>query len=253
LIKSKKLSHFSKINHGFFNRNGGVSNGIYKSLNCGIGSNDKKINVKKNLKIVKKKLGSKSKEIFLVKQFHSNKFIYLDKNSNIKNRSIAADAIITEKKGMPIAVLTADCVPILIYDDHRKMIAAIHAGWRGAYKGIVQKVIQFMLKKGCKPKNIVAAIGPAISKKNYEVQLEFKKRFIKKNKKNAKFFTTTKKLINFDLKGYVKSQIQSNLISKIDLIDIDTFDTKNNFFSARKSLKLKNDDYGRNISVIMIN
>ena len=110
-----------------------------------------------------------------------------------------------------------------------------------------------MLKKGCKPKNIVAAIGPAISKKNYEVQLEFKKRFIKKNKKNTKFFTTTKKMINFDLKGYVKSQIQSNLISKIDLIDIDTFDTKNNFFSARKSLKLKNDDYGRNISVIMIN
>src|SRR6056300_725310 len=241
MIKSKKLSHFSKINHGFFNRNGGVSNGIYKSLNCGIGSNDKKINVKKNLKIVKKKLSSKSKEIFLVKQFHSNKFIYLDKNSNIKNRSIAADAIVTEKKGMPIAVLTADCVPILIYDDQREMIAAIHAGWRGAYKGIVQKVIQFMLKKGCKPK------------KKYEVQLKFKKKFIKKNKKNAKFFTTTKKLINFDLKGYVKSQIQSNLINKIDLIDIDTFDTKNNFFSARKSLKLKNDDYGRNISVIMIN
>ena len=154
---------------------------------------------------------------------------------------------------MPIAVLTADCGPILIYDDHRKMIAAIHAGWRGAYKGIVQKVIQFMLKKGCKLKNIVAAIGPAISKKNYEVQLEFKKKFVKKNKKNTKFFTTTKKMINFDLKGYVKSQIQSNLISKIDLIDIDTFDTKNNFFSARKSLKLKNDDYGRNISVIMIN
>ena len=152
MIKSKKLSHFSKINHGFFNRNGGVSNGIYKRLNCGIGSNDKKVNVKKNLKIVKKKLSSKSKEIFLVKQFHSNKFIYLDKYSNIKNRSIAADAIVTEKKGMPIAVLTADCVPILIYDDQREMIAAIHAGWRGAYKGIVQKVIQFMLKKGANQK-----------------------------------------------------------------------------------------------------
>jgi YfiH family protein len=100
-----------------------------------------------------------------VKQFHSNKFIYLDKNSNIKNRSIAADAIVTEKKGMPIAVLTADCVPILIYDDQREMIAAIHAGWRGAYKGIVQKVIQFMLKKGCKPKNIVAAIGRLYQKR----------------------------------------------------------------------------------------
>ena len=131
------------------------------------GSNDKKINVKKNLKIVKKKLGSKSKEIFLLKQFHSNKFIYLDKNSKyLKNRSKAADAIITEsKKELPIAVLTADCVPILIYDDHRKMIAAIHAGWQGAYKGIIKKVIQFMLKKGCITKNIAAAIGPAIAQK----------------------------------------------------------------------------------------
>jgi len=253
LIKSKKLSYFSNIKHGFFNKKNGVSSGIYKSLNCGIGSKDKKINVERNLNIVKNKLDSKSKKIFLVKQFHSNKFIFIDKNSKIKTRNIACDAIVSEKKGMPIAILTADCVPILIYDKHREMIAAIHAGWRGAYKGIIQKVIQFMLKKGCDPKNMIAAIGPAISKKNYEVKLEFKKKFLKKDKKNIKFFITKKNILYFDLKSYVKSLLQSNSINKIDLIDVDTFEQKNNFFSARKSLKLKNDDYGRNISVIMIN
>ena len=253
MIKSQKLSSFTKIKHGFFNKKGGVSKGIYKSLNCGIGSKDKMINVERNLKIVKNKINLKSKKIFLVKQIHSAKFVFLNYKSNIKTRSIVGDAIVSEIKGIPIAILTADCVPVLIYDKQKEMIAAIHAGWRGAYKGIVQKVIQFMIKKGCEPKNMIAAIGPAISKKNYEVKLGFKKKFIKKDKNNIKFFTTKKNKINFDLKAYVKNLIRSNSINKIDLIDIDTFDQKNNFFSARKSLKLKDDDYGRNISVIMIN
>ena len=253
MIRSQKLSCFSKIKHGFFNKEGGVSSGIYKSLNCGIGSKDKKVNVEKNLKIVKDKFGLKSKKIFLVKQFHSNKFVFLNNKSNIKTRSMNGDAIVSERKGIPIAILTADCVPILIYDKQREMIAAIHAGWRGAYKGIIHKVIQFMFKKGCKPQNMIAAIGPSISKKSYEVKLGFKKKFIKKDKKNIKFFTTKKNKINFDLKAYIKSLINLNSINKVDLINIDTFDPKNNFFSARKSLKLKDVDYGRNISVIMIN
>ncbi len=253
MIKSKKLSKFSKIKHGFFNKKGGISSGIYKSLNCGIGSKDKKSNVKRNLEIVRKKIGTKSNKIFLVKQTHSNKFIFLNKKSKIKTRSISVDAIVSEKKRVPIAILTADCVPILIYDNHKEIIAAIHAGWRGAYKNIIKKVIQFMVKIGCDPKNMVAAIGPAISKKNYEVQFEFKKKFLKKDKKNIKFFNTKKNKINFDLKAYVKNQIKLTLVNKIDSINIDTFDQKNNFFSARKSLKLKEDDYGRNISVIMVN
>ena len=253
MLYSKKLSKFSKISHGFFNKNGGVSRGIYKSLNCGIGSNDKKTNIKKNLNIVKSKLNLKSEQIFLVKQIHSNKFIFLSKNSNIKTRSIGADAVISEKKGAPIAILTADCVPILIYDKERKMIAAIHAGWRGAYKGIVQKVIKSMIKKGCSPKNMTVAIGPCISKENYEVKDQFKDKFIKKNRSNIKFFAIRKNKIYFDLLNYVKKQVKLNLIKNIDLLDIDTFNKKNNFFSARRSLKLNQNDYGRNISIIMIN
>ncbi len=253
MLNSKKLSKFSEISHGFFNKNGGVSKGIYKSLNCGIGSKDKKINIKKNLKIVKKKIGKISKEIFLVKQNHSNKFIFLSKNKKIKNRSINADAIITEKRKIPIAILTADCVPLLLFDKKRKMIAAIHAGWRGALKGVVHKVIKFMLKKGCNRKNIIVAIGPSITQKNYNVKLDFKNKFIKNHKKNKIFFKNVNKLIYFDLPNYIKSQLKFNKISKIDMINIDTYDRKNNFFSARRSLKLKHDDYGRNISIIMIN
>ena len=253
MFNSKKLSKFSEINHGFFNKNGGVSEGIYKSLNCGIGSKDKKNNIKKNLKIVKSKIGKNPKEIFLVKQIHSNKFIFLSKNAKIKNRSINADAIITEKKNFPIAVLTADCVPLLLFDKKRKMIAAIHAGWRGALKGIINKVIVFMLKKGCSRKDMTAAIGPSITQKSYNVKLDFKNKFIKKHKKNKIFFKNTNKLIYFDLPNYIKSQLKFNKISKIDMINIDTYDKKNNFFSARRSIKLKHDDYGRNISIIMIN
>ena len=253
MLNSKKLSKFSEISHGFFNKNGGVSKGIYKSLNCGVGSKDKKNNVKKNLKIVIKKICKKSKEIFLVKQTHSNKFLFLSKNTKIKNRSITADAIITDKKDFPIAVLTADCVPILLFDKKRKMIAVIHAGWRGAFKGVISKVINFMLKKGCDRKDIVVAIGPSITQKNYNVKLDFKNKFIKKHKKNKIFFKNRNKLIYFDLPNFIKSQLKFNKISKIDTINIDTYDKKNNFFSARRSLKLKHDDYGRNISIIMIN
>ena len=253
MFYSKKLLKFSEISHGFFNRNGGVSKGIYKSLYCGVGSKDKKINVKKNLKIVKKKINKKSKEIFLVKQIHGNKFVFLSENAKIKNRSISADAIITEKKKFPIAILTADCVPILLFDKKRKIIAAIHAGWRGALKEVVSEVIKFMLKKGCSRKEITAAIGPSITQKNYNVKTDFRNKFLKKHKKNKIFFKYSNKLIYFDLPNYIKSQLKFNKINKIDTINIDTYDKKNNFFSARRSLKLKHDDYGRNISIIMIN
>ena len=253
MIKSKKLSKFSDIDHGFFNQKGGVSKGIYKSLNCGIGSKDQKNNVRRNLDIVKSKLGVNSKKIFFVRQNHSNKFVFLNKNSNIKNKSIKADAIISEKKKIPIAVLTADCVPILIYDNSRKMIAAIHAGWRGAYNGIIQKVIKFMLNKRCNTKNMIVAIGPCISRKNYEVKKKFKDKFIKKDSSNFQFFNSRKNKIYFDLSNYVKKQVKLNRIKNIDLINIDTFNKRNNFFSARRSLKLNHNDYGRNISIIMIN
>ena len=164
-----------------------------------------------------------------------------------------ADAIITNLVKLPIAVLSADCAPILLYDKRKNMIAAIHAGWRGAFKGIVSKVINFMIKKGCTKNNITAVIGPCISQKSYNVREDFKKKFLKKNKKNSIFFKKKKGIIYFDLPNFIKFQIKLMNISKIDMINIDTFNKKNNFFSARQSLNSNYDDYGRNISLIMIN
>ena len=252
MIQSKKLSKFKKINHGFFNRNNGISKGIYKSLNCGPGSKDKKKDIQKNLEIVRKKIGKNSKKIFLLNQIHSNKFVYIDENFTFKKK-IKADAVITNQKNLPIAILTADCVPLLLYDNKKSIIAAIHAGWKGAFKDIIDKVINFMLSKGCDRKNITVAIGPCISQKNYNVKEDFKIKFLKKDKKNKIFFTKRKDLIYFNLPKYVKYQLESNRINRIDLLKIDTFDKKNNYFSARRSLRLKHDDYGRNISIIMIN
>ena len=241
------------IVHGFFNKVGGKSKGIYKSLNCGIGSKDKKENVKKNLEIIKRKMGKKTKNIFLVHQIHSNRFIFIGKNYKFKKEKVKADAIITNQNKLPIAVLTADCVPVLLFDSQKKIIAAIHAGWKGAFKGIIYKVIKFMLNKGCKRKNIIAAIGPSIAQKNYNVQEDFKKKFIKKHKKNKIFFKNINKQIYFDLPNYVKSQVKIHRINRIDMKNVDTYDKKNNFFSARRSLSSNCDDYGRNISIIMIN
>ena len=253
MITSKRLLREKKISHGFFNRNGGKSCGIYKSLNCGLGSNDKKNKIRANLKIVKNKISKKSKNIFLLHQIHSNKFIFIDKNFKFNKKRIKADAVITDQKKIPIAVLTADCVPILLYDNKKNIVAAIHAGWKGAFKGIVNKVIDFMLKKGCEEKNIFAAIGPCIGKASYNVKEDFKKRFLKKDKKNKIFFSYRKNIIHFDLSNYVKSQLKFKKITNIDMKNIDTFVKKNNFFSARQALKSKLDDYGRNISIIMIN
>ena len=253
MITSKILFKQKKINHGFFNRIGGKSSGIYKSLNCGPGSNDFKSKIKDNLKIVKNKINRKSRNIFLMHQVHSNKIIYIDKSFKFSKKKIQADAVITDQKQIPIAILTADCVPILLYDKKKIMIAAIHAGWKGAYKDIITKVIKFMLSKGCKEKNIVAAIGPCIQVKSYNVKVDFLKKFLKKDKKNKVFFKDIKNRIHFDLPDFIKSRLKLNKITNIEAIKIDTFDNKNNFFSARRSLILKHADYGRNISIIMIN
>ena len=253
MIKSKKLKKLKDISHGFFNKEGGKSKGIYQSLNCGPGSNDKKKHIKQNLKIVKNKISKKSKKIFLLHQTHSNKFIFVNKNFKINGKRLKADAVITDQKKLPIGILTADCAPILIYDNISKIAAAIHAGWKGAYKDIISKVIKFMLKKGCKPKNMCAVIGPCITKKNYNVREDFLRKFLKKTKKNIIFFKTRKKTTYFDLPKYIKSQLKSNKISNIEHLNIDTFEAKNKFFSARRSLRLNHADYGRNISIIMIN
>ena len=140
MILSKKLINNEYVKHGFFTRKNGFSKNLYKSLNCGLGSNDKILVVKKNLKLVSKKIGCKLKNLITMKQTHSTKVIFIKKINPKKN--IICDALLTNQKKIAIAVLTADCVPILIYEPEKKIIGVIHAGWKGAFKGIIAKTLK---------------------------------------------------------------------------------------------------------------
>ena len=250
MFYSKRFKKFKNINHCFFSRKGGFSKGIYHSLNCGKGSKDKKKNVYKNLLIVSKKMKISIKELFLMYQTHSNKVIIInEKNKNLKKFN--SDALITKLRGIALGVMTADCVPIILYDSSSKIIGIIHAGWKGASSGIIENTVKKFDKINSKNK-IYASIGPCIGKKSYEVDIDFYKKFISKSKKNTKYFlykNNYKKL--FNLRKYVADKL-IRLNVRVDHVDHDTFKERNRFFSYRRSQKLQEKDYGRCISVISI-
>ena len=141
----------------------------------------------------------------------------------------------------------------MIYDKYLKIISIIHAGWKGAYIGIIKKVIKFLINNGSNTGDLIAVIGPSISQKNYEIQKDFKDKFLKKDKQNKIFFKLVKNKTYFGLNNYIYSQLKKLGIKNLEKINKDTFEPKNNFFSARRSIHNKENDYGRNISVIMIN
>ena len=250
MFYSKKLKKFKEINHCFFSRNGGVSKGLYRSLNCGRGSKDKKQKLIKNLKIVSKKMKVKSKNIILMYQTHSSKVVEINKY-NVK-KQVNSDSIITKIKGFALGVVTADCVPILLFDYKNKIVGCVHAGWKGAFKGIIKNTISKI--RSVSPNNqIYACIGPCIGKKSYEVDIEFYKKFILKSKKNKRYFfnkSEHKKL--FDLRKFVTDKLIEQKV-KVDHVNYDTFTESRNFFSYRRSSILKDKDYGRCISLIKLN
>ena len=237
MIKSKKLEKYSNLSHGFFNKDLGLYKRINKSLN------------RDNLNIIRKKLGIKLSKIIIPNQTHSSKFFEIKKKSISK---IDCDGLITKKSGIALGILTADCAPIMIYDKKLKFISIVHAGWKGALKGIITKTLNYYFRKGSNKKDIIVVIGPCIAQKNYEVKKDFFDKFTKNCAKNNKFFKKEKNFIKFSLQDYVRSKVADFGISNIEVIKLDTFERKNNFFSARYSLKKKFNDYGRNISVIMI-
>ena len=245
---SRRLKKIREINHYFFSRKGGFSKGIYNSLNCGQGSKDNKKNIYKNLDLVTKKIKINKKKLALMYQTHSNKVVII--NTKNKNKlKYKSDAIITKIKGLALGVVTADCVPILLFDTKNHIIACIHAGWKGASSGIIENTIKKIKKLNSKNK-IYAAVGPCIGYKSYEVDLPFYKKFILKSKKNKIYFIKNRKNKRlFNLRKYVNDKlIKLNVI--VDNINKDTFREKNNFFSYRRSQKLGQNDYGRCISVI---
>ena len=246
---SNNLKKQKQIKHCFFSRKNGFSKGIYKGLNCGKGSKDKKDNIKKNLNFVAKKMGVKKNKLILMHQTHSNRVVEIRKN-NYKKK-INADAMITKMNGFAISVLTADCVPIIIYDKRNKIIGCIHAGWKGAFLGIIYNTIKKVKKLNSNNK-IFASVGPCIGEKNYEVDNKFYKKFVSKSWRNKIYFrhkSKTKKL--FNLRKFVTDKLL-RLNVKVDQINKDTFAEKSNFFSYRRSQKLKQKDYGRCISTVCL-
>ena len=246
---SKKLIKFKDIRHGFFNREGGVSKGIYKSLNCGPGSKDKIKNIKKNIEKVCKKIGCNKKNLILLDQVHSN---IVHNVNRVTKKKLKGDSLITGKKGIALGILTADCAPVFIYDPINNLISALHAGWKGAFKQIISKTIKKFKIKGSNLNDLIVVIGPCISKNNYEVKRDFLNKFIVKEKSNKNFFNYKNNKIFFSLNDFIKKSFLDLGIKNIEIIKKDTYILSNNFFSARRSLKEKLNDYGRNISVIMI-
>ena len=246
---SKKLRKFKNINHCFFSRKGGFSKGVYMSLNCGQGSKDNKKNIKKNLALVLKKIKVEKKKLALMYQTHSNKVIIINKKNKdlIKFKS---DAIITKIKGLALGVVTADCVPIILFDLQNKIIGCVHAGWKGALSGIIENTIKKFKKLNSNNK-VFATIGPCIGSKSYEVDLDFYNKFMAKSKKNNIYFVNKKKKKLFNLRKYVSDKL-IKLNVKVDHIRKDTFKEKSGFFSYRRSQILGQNDYGRCISVIVL-
>ena len=246
---SKKLIKFKNIRHGFFNREGGVSKGIYKSLNCGPGSKDKIKNIKKNIEKVCKKIGCNKKNLILLDQVHSN---IVHNIKRVTRKKLKGDSLITSKKGIALGILTADCAPVFIYDPVNNLISALHAGWKGAFKQIISKTIKNFKIKGSNLNDLIVVIGPCISKNSYEVKRDFLIKFIAKETSNKNFFNYKNNKIFFSLNDFIKKSFLDLGIKNIEIIKKDTYLLSNNFFSARRSLKKKFNDYGRNISVIMI-
>ena len=250
MFYSKKLKKFKNINHCFFSRKGGFSKGIYQGLNCGKGSKDNKKNVSKNLALVSKKIKINQKKLSLMHQTHSNRVIIINKK-NKNSKKFNSDAIVTKMKGFALGVVTADCVPIILYDIKNQIIGCVHAGWKGASSGIIENTIK-KFKKLNTNNIIFASVGPCIGKKSYEVDLDFYKKFISISKKNTLYFLKkNKKKRVFNLRKYVNDKLVK-LNIKVDHVNHDTFKEKSRFFSYRRSKKLQEKDYGRCISVISL-
>lgn len=252
MLASSLLSAIPGIRHGFFTREGGVSGGVYSTLNGGPGSRDDPADVRENRRRMAERLGVTPENFLSVHQTHSPDAIVATGPWPGPARP-KADAMVTTNEGVALGVTTADCAPILFADARARVIGAAHAGWKGALAGILESTIDAMEKLGAERGGMVAAIGPLIRQSSYEVGSEFVARFIDADAGNAAFFLPGEREGHamFDLAGYIRRRLENAGVLMIDDLGVDTYSDAR-CYSYRRSVHRKEADYGRHVHAITL-
>jgi len=250
IISSQLLNNYP---HGFFTRNGGVSEGIYSSLNCGFGSGDDRALVTENRKRAMGSIGLQSLKLITCSQVHGAEVLTITKKGVLGNPK-KSDALVSNRVGVAIGILTADCAPVLMADKNSGVVGAVHAGWKGALRGVLEVAANSMEQLGSRLSDIKAVIGPCISQRSYEVGPEFRAQFESSGCAVDLFFKSSpnKSHYMFDLEGYIAQRLDAVGVGRIERCGIDTYEDAGNFFSFRRSLHLLESSYGRSLSVISV-
>jgi len=243
-------SHSLSVPHGFFTRKGGASSGVYASLNCGVGSTDQRDMVTINRERVAQAMDIASDQMASVYQVHSADAVIVDAPLD---PSPKADAMVTSTSGLGLAILTADCQPVLFADDKAGVVGAAHAGWRGALDGVLETTLEAMEKLGASRADTHAVIGPSISQAAYEVGPEFLDRFVESDPENTRFFANGEgDKYQFDLIAFGLHRLRNAGVGDASWIGHCTYSDPDRFYSYRRSVHQKEADYGRLISVIRL-
>lgn len=246
----------SPVFHGFFGRQGGVSKDVYNGLNCGRGSDDAPENVKANLAAIAAKIGVKPDHILTLHQVHGKECAVARDIWDIENRP-QADASVTDRAGIALGILTADCAPVLFQGkkvDGSPVIGAAHAGWKGAIGGTLDSTVEAMIALGALKESIKACIGPCIAQVSYEVTEDFFAPFEAEDPDNERFFMAAQRAghLMFDLAGYCANRLAKAGLKNVYIKDLDTYFNEEDFFSYRRATHRAEKDYGRQISLIFI-
>ena len=251
-LTSPLLDAVQGVRHAFFTREGGVSHGIYASLNGGLGSADDQTDVAENRRRMAAVLGVEPSHFFTAYQVHSPDVAIAEAPWPPDARP-KVDAIVTRTPGLAIGVTAADCGPILFADPQARVIGAAHAGWRGAFTGVLEATVTAMESLGAARGRVVAAIGPLIRQRSYEVGEEFVLRFGRDDPANAGFFEPSERTGHamFDLAGYIRMRLERAGVAAIDDPDICTYEDER-FFSYRRSVHRAEPDYGRHVHALVL-
>ncbi|MEQ8665676.1 MAG: peptidoglycan editing factor PgeF [Rhodospirillales bacterium] len=241
------------IDHGFFTREGGVSVGLYKGLNCGVGSDDDPAAVSRNRATVEEELALSPGGLLSLYQMHSPAVVMVEEPWTQADKP-EADAMVTDRPGIGLGILVADCAPVLLADADAGVIGAAHAGWKGAVGGVVEATVAAMEQLGAETGRIRASVGPCIHQPSYEVDDGFRQRFVELDPGNERFFVTGGREGHhqFDLPSFVAERLVVAGIAAPEIVDADTYTDEDRFFSYRRATHREEPDYGRNIAAIRL-